>query len=116
MYTLKAEVLPSFVLVLMGTMDCLTTVVGVLYFGAAETNPFLTSIVHSSIFAFMVLKITATFCIAGTYILAKRMLNKTADKTTKSFHFGKAFVKMAYGGLVIFLVAVVTNNLIILVA
>jgi hypothetical protein len=116
MYALKAEVLPSFVLVLMGTMDCLTTVVGVLYFGAAELNPLLSGIVHSNIFAFMVLKIIATLCIAGTCTLAGRILNRTSDKTTKSFHIGNVFLKLAYAGIVVFLVVVVTNNLIVLLA
>ncbi|HSQ49303.1 MAG TPA: DUF5658 family protein [Candidatus Deferrimicrobiaceae bacterium] len=116
MYAIKTNVLPSFVLVLMGTMDCLTTVIGVIYFGAAELNPVLSGVVHSSIFAFMVLKLTATFCTAGTYILAKKMLNKTEDKTTKSFRFTNMFVKSAYTGLVVFLLMVVANNLVVMLA
>ena len=116
MYATKTELLPSFVLVLMGTMDCLTTVIGVIYFGAAELNPVLSGVVHSSIVAFMVLKLTATLCIAGTYVLAKKMLNKTADKTTKSFRFSKVFVKSAYAGLVVFLLMVVANNLVVMMA
>ena len=116
MYAIKTNVLPSFVLVLMGTMDCLTTVIGVIYFGAAELNPILSGVVHSSILAFMVLKLTATLCIAGTYILAKKMLNKTTDKTTKSFRFSNIFVKSAYAGLVVFLLMVVANNLIVMLA
>jgi hypothetical protein len=111
MYAAKIELLPSFVLVLMGSMDCLTTVIGVIYFGAAELNPILSGVVHSSIVAFMVLKLTATLCIAGTYILAKKMLNKTADKTTKSFRFSNGFVKSAYTGLVVFFLMIVANNL-----
>lgn len=116
MYAAKIELLPSFVLVLMGSMDCLTTVIGVIYFGAAELNPILSGVVHSSIVAFMVLKLTATLCIAGTYILAKKMLNKTADKTTKSFRFSNVFVKSAYTGLVVFLLMIVANNLAVMLA
>src|SRR5512147_545145 len=103
MYATRTYVLPSFILLFMGTMDCLTTVVGVLYFSATELNPLLSSVVKSSIVAFMVLKLTATLCIAGTYILAKKLLNKTADKTTKSFRFSKIFVNSAYAGLFVFL-------------
>jgi hypothetical protein len=116
MYAARIELLPSFVLVLMGSMDCLTTVIGVIYFGAAELNPILSGVVHSSIVAFMVLKLTATLCIAGTYILAKKMLNKTADKTTKSFRFSNVFVKSAYTGLVVFLLMLVANNLAVMLA
>lgn len=116
MYAIRNDVLPSFVLLLMGTMDCLTTVIGVLYFSAAELNPLLSSVVQSSIVGFMVLKLAATLCIAGTYILAQKMLNKTADKTTKSFRFSKIFVNSAYAGLVVFLLMVVANNLSVMLA
>jgi hypothetical protein len=116
MHAIKTDLLPSFVLVLMGAMDCLTTVVGVIYFGAVELNPILSGVVQSSIVAFMVLKLTATLCIASTYILAKRMLNKTADKTTNSFRLSNIFVKSSYTGLVVFLLMVVANNLVVMVA
>ena len=61
----------------MGSIDCLTTVIGVLYFGAAEMNPLMADIVSTNIFAFLALKISATFLIGFTYILAKRSLNKS---------------------------------------
>ena len=116
MYVIKTDLLPSFVLVLMGAMDCLTTVVGVIYFGAVELNPILSGVVQSSIVAFMVLKLTATLCIAGTYILSKKMLNKTTDKTTNSFRLSNIFVKSSYAGLVVFLLMVVANNLVVMLA
>jgi hypothetical protein len=116
MYAVKTNILPSFVLLLMGTVDCVTTVIGVLFFGATETNPVLAGVVNSNIAAFTVLKLTATFCIAGTYILSKSMLDQTVDKTTRSFRIGNVFVKAAYTGLVLFLIAVVANNFLILIA
>jgi len=51
-YALKSDVFPSFMLILMGSIDCLTTVIGVLYFGAAELNPLMTGIVSTNIAAF----------------------------------------------------------------
>ena len=60
MYVLRSDVFPSFILVLLGSFDCLTTAVGVLYFGAAEWNPFMRSILSTSIAAFLALKISAT--------------------------------------------------------
>ena len=74
MYALKSEVFPSFFLILLGTIDSITTVIGVLYFGAAEINPLMTGIVNTNIIAFLVLKISATLLIGFTYILAKRTL------------------------------------------
>jgi len=111
----QSSMLPSFLLVLMGSIDCITTVVGVLYFGANELNPFLASIV-SNIPLFMTLKLSATVCIGGTYILANKILNSASNKTSKSFRYSSYSLKAAYTGLVIFLSTVVLNNLTVLIA
>ncbi len=116
MYRLKSEVVPSFALVLLGTLDCITTMIGVLYFGASELNPFLSGIVSKSIWAFLALKLSATFFIGFTYIMAKRTLSRSLNKQTRAFRFSSRLMKVAYAGLVVFLVVVVTNNLIILLA
>ena len=116
MYTLKAEVFPSFLIILLGSIDCITTVIGVTYFGAAELNPFMTGIVSTNIIAFLALKISATFLIGFTYILAKKTLNKSVDKNTKTFKYSNRFMKVAYAGLTIFLIITVINNLTVLLA
>lgn len=116
MYTLKSEVFPSFFIILLGSIDALTTVIGVLYFGAAELNPFMTGIVGTNIMAFLAIKISATFLIAFTYILAKRTLNKAMDKSTKSFRNSSMIMKGAYAGVVIFLLITVINNFTVLLA
>ena len=115
MYTLKTEVFPSFLIVLLGSIDCITTFIGVMYFGAAELNPFMTGIVSSSITAFLVLKISATFLIGFTYIYAKRTLNKAMDKSTRAFSVSCKVIKGAYAGIMIFLIITVINNLFVLV-
>ena len=116
MYRLKAEVIPSFVLVLMGSIDCLTSVIGVLYFGAVELNPFMAGIVSTNIIAFMAIKMAATFFIGFTYILATRTLKKAQNKETKSYKYSHSLLKISYAGLVIFLIVVVVNNLTILLS
>ncbi|MGD0406534.1 MAG: DUF5658 family protein [Candidatus Bathyarchaeia archaeon] len=115
-YMLKTEVFPSFLIIFMGSIDCLTTVIGVLYFGAAELNPFMAGIVSTNIGAFLVVKLAATILIAFTYILANKTLMKTQNKSTKSFKYSCKFLKVAYAGILAFLVIVVANNLIILLA
>src|SRR5665648_418158 len=112
-YALKSEVFPSFILILMGSIDCLTTVIGVLYFGAAELNPLMAGIVSTNIVAFLALKISATFLIGFTYILAKRSLNRTPNKESKSFKYSNRLMKVAYSGLMTFLLIVIINNLIV---
>ena len=111
MYHLNSAVLPSFLLMLLGSIDCLTTVMGVLYYGAVELNPFLTGIVHTSIPAFLALKLSATAFIGFTCFLAKKILNKTSDRTSKSYKYSNWLMKAAYTGLIVFLVVVVINNL-----
>ena len=111
----KTEVFLSLLLILMGSIDCFTTVVGVLYSGAAELNPFMASIVSTNIGAFLLVKITATILIAFTYILANRTLMKTQNKNTRSFKYSYKLLKVVYAGIIIFLLIVVTNNLLILI-
>jgi hypothetical protein len=115
-YALKSEVFPSFILTLMGSIDCLTTVIGVLYFGAAELNPLMACIVSTNIVVFLALKISATFLIGITYILAKRSLNRTLNKESKSFKYSNKLIKVAYTGVMGFLFIVIVNNLTILLA
>ena len=114
MYTLKSEVFPSFLIILLGSIDCITTFVGVMYFGASEINPFMTSIVSSSIAGFLALKISATLLIGFTYIYAKRTLNKELDKNTRAFKVSCKVMRGAYAGIMIFLIITVINNFIVL--
>jgi hypothetical protein len=114
--TLLPKFLPSYLLLVMGTMDCVTTAMGVMFFGASEMNPFLTGIVSTSIPAFLVLKMSATAFIAATYFQAKKVLNAATDKTRKSYVYSNMMLKVVYAALVLFLVIVVANNLMILAA
>lgn len=115
MYKLKLAVLPSVLLMLMGTIDCITTAIGIHYFGAVELSPIMAGIVHN-IPLLMALKLTATFCIGFTCLLAAKTLNNAQDKTTRSFRYGNIGVKVASTGLVAFMFVVVANNLIVRLA
>jgi hypothetical protein len=113
MYHPKTAMLPGMLLVLMGSMDCLTTVFGTLYCGATEMNPMLAGVV-GNVPLFMALKLTATVFIAGTYVLSAKILNTMQDKTARSYRFGSAVIKVIYMGLVAFLVVVVANNVMVI--
>lgn len=115
-YTIKSEGIPFAFLIMLGTIDCLTTVIGVLYRGAVEINPFMTGIVSTNIAAFMAVKLFATFLIGFTYLTARIVLNKTQDKETKSFRYSKNIMKLAYAGLIIFFLTVVANNFAVLLS
>lgn len=96
-------------------MDCITTAIGVLYYGAVEVNPVMASVVNN-VPVFMVVKLAATFCIGGTCIFANKILNSTSDKTTKAFRYGSIGMKITYMGLIAFMIVVVCNNLMVLLA
>jgi uncharacterized membrane protein len=113
-YMLKTEVFPSFLLIFMGSIDCLTTVIGVLYFGAVELNPFMAGIASTNIQAFLIIKIAATILIAFTYMQANKTLMKTENKSSKSFTYSYKFLKIAYAVIILLLVIVIANNLLII--
>ena len=55
----KKEVLFAISIILIGTLDWLTTLVGVIFFGATETNPLLASLTQTNIPLFSAIKLSA---------------------------------------------------------
>jgi len=98
----------------MGSMDCATTAIGILYFGAVELNPFLTGIVNTNLTAFIALKLTATVFITLIFRQADKLLTQTQNKNTRAFTWTRNLIRAAYAGLMLFLLIVVANNLIVL--
>jgi hypothetical protein len=105
---------PTLLLVLMGSIDCITTIIGTLYFGAVELNPFMAGVVTSNIAAFVVLKLTTTLMICLIFFQAEKILMKTHDKSSKAFSRTQKILRVAYAGVIVFLVVVVANNTIVL--
>lgn len=111
---LKAQIIPSLLLIIMGSIDCVTTVIGILYRGASELNPFMAGIVSTNIGAFLVIKLAATMIAAFSFVLANKTLMKTPNKSTRIFSYSSKLIKIASASLLVFLVIVVANNIIIL--
>jgi hypothetical protein len=112
---LRKEVIPSLIIILMGSIDCVTTVIGVFYSGDRELNPLMAGIVSSGIGAFLAVKIGATLFIALTYIFARQVLMRMPDKNSSAFHYSFKFLTFAYAGLICYLFLAVTNNLLVLI-
>jgi hypothetical protein len=100
---------PSILLVLVGTADLLTTIVGVAYFGAVEINPLMANLVSTNLPAFAALKLASTLVIAATFYQAKKMLPQTPNKT---FGGTQALFKIAYAAALFFLIVIVANNIV----
>jgi len=111
---MRIKAYSSLLLVLMGSMDCLTTVIGMLYFGAVELNPFIAGIVSTNLPAFVILKLTTTIFVCLLFVQTEKILMKTSNKTTKAFNYTHKLLKLTYMGIIAFLVIVVANNLMVL--
>jgi hypothetical protein len=105
---------PSSALIMAGSMDWLTTVVGLNYFGAVEANPFIAGIASQNLLAFTAIKLLTTAIVGLIFYQADKCLLQTEDKTTKSFKWTRLILKMAYVGAVAMLIVAVLNNLLIL--
>lgn len=106
--------LASVMLIFMGSMDCLTTVIGTVYYGTQELNPLIAELVNTNILAFVVLKLAVTFSVGIIFVLAEKALNNPNNAHDKSFKVAYITLRVASVGIVLFLFLVVLNNIIVL--
>ncbi|MGA2524579.1 MAG: DUF5658 family protein [Candidatus Bathyarchaeia archaeon] len=112
---LRRELVLSLLIVAMGTLDCITTVIGVVYSGAKELNPAMAVIVNSNVGAFLVVKIATTIFIALTYVIARQILTHIPNKNGKALLYSIKALTVSYVGITAFLALAVVNNLLILI-
>ncbi|MGF3523218.1 MAG: DUF5658 family protein [Candidatus Bathyarchaeia archaeon] len=105
---------PSVVLVAMGSMDLLTTMVGVVYFGAVECNPLLAGILSTNLTSFIALKAAATVFAGLLFYQAGKLLTKTQNKTAKAYRVTQRLLRAAYLGIAGFMLTVLVNNMLVL--
>ena len=98
----------------MGSLDCLTTVIGTVYFGTQELNPLIAGLVSSDIFAFVILKMAVTMSVGLIFVFAEKTLMQSSDKACRSFRLTFFTLKAAYFGIILFLAVVVINNILVL--
>jgi len=115
MYQLRSGIFPSLMLILIGSLDCITTIIGIAFYGAFEVNPFLVGLV-SNIPVFTIIKLSATLCVGLSYIFASRILSQVRERYSKSFRYTTLLVKGTYAGLAVFLSIIVANNLAVILA
>jgi hypothetical protein len=111
---LSLKAMPSLFLILLGSLDCLTTVIGTMYFGTRELNPLIAGLVYSDIPAFVALKLSITIGVGLIFILAQKILMQTKDKENRSFKIAFKTLRIAYFGIALFLAIVVINNILTL--
>ena len=109
MFRVKAGL--SLALVIAGTMDLLTTIIGITVFGAVESNPFIASIAGASLPTFTVIKIATTTCLGLLFYKGEHMLLEIQDKASRSFKCTRIMVKGACVAATGFLLFAMVNNL-----
>jgi len=112
---LSVKSVPSPAMVLSGTLDWLTTVVGIFFFGAVESNPFMAGLTNNGLLTFTVIKLTITLVVAFLFHKADKTLLAEMDKKSRSFTFSRITLKAAYIISTALLIAAVLNNLTVVI-
>jgi hypothetical protein len=102
----KREVVFCTTLILVGTLDWITTVFGVLFFGATETNPLLANLTQTNVLLFSVIKLLA-ITLTGFLFYKAETKTKLASKVSP---FAKKFLNVGYTISIFGLAVVVLNN------
>jgi len=97
----------------MGSMDWLTTIIGIVYFGAVESNPFMASLTSTSLITFTAVKLATTLVVALLFYKAEKTLLVTPDKTSRSFRLTSIVLRVSCIITTALLLVAVVNNLIV---
>jgi hypothetical protein len=95
----------------MGYLDWLTTIIGIVYFGAAELNPLFADITRTNLVAFTAIKLTTTIFLGFLCYLGERMLRRLKDRNSKSFLCCRIILTGGYVVAATFLLITILNNL-----
>ena len=98
---------------MMGSMDWLTTIVGIVYFGAVEGNPFVANLAQTNLPAFSAIKLGTAFFIGFLFYQAEKTLNSHADAKSKGVTKTRFLLRSAYLASVAFLTFAVVNNVLV---
>jgi hypothetical protein len=96
-------------LVFCGLLDCVTTVVGIVWFGATEGNPLFTAITQTNLVAFSGIKLAAAVFVGVLFYKA----GSVGKIEGSSFQAGNRFLQLAYSLSLLTMFAVVTNNVLV---
>jgi len=97
----------------MGSMDCLTTVVGTVYFGAQELNPLIAGLIYTNLHVFVLVKLAVTIGVGVVFVWIERTLLRVSFRD-KSIRLVYRVFRIASIIMIAFLCIVVVNNVIVL--
>lgn len=98
-------------LVLMESLDWLTTIVGITYFGAVEANPFIAGLARTNLYLFTFIKLGTAFFVGYLFYQADKTLNHVAAQGSKTTKRVRLLLKTTYFVALAFLLFAVLNNI-----
>ena len=113
MIMLNIKTIPSLSLLTVGTIDWLTTVIGIAYFGAIEANPFMAQLTSTNLLLFTIVKLSTTIMVGLIFYKAEKTLLSTENKESKSFKITHIGLRITYVGATIALLIAVINNILV---
>ncbi len=111
MRMLNIKTIPSFSLMTVGTIDWLTTVIGIAYFGAIEANPFMAQLTSTNLLLFTIVKLSTTIIAGLIFFKAEKTLLSTENKKSKAFKITHIGLRITYVGATLALLIAVINNI-----
>ena len=100
-------------LIVMGSMDCLTTVLGTLYFGVRELNPLMEGLVSTNLPGFVIIKLMVTAFSGLIFIFAEKTLLINASMG-RPFKIARDMLRVVGLAITMSLAVIVINNFIVI--
>ena len=110
---LRHSLYPSLAIAFVGYLDWLTTIIGIVYFGAVEVNPLFANMTRTNLAAFTAIKLDATIFMGVLCYLGEKMLQRLRDKNSKSYVPSRIILRGGYLVTITVLLITVLNNLIV---
>ena len=96
-----------FPVISIGFLDLVTTVAGILFFGATEVNPLLSGLTQTNMAIFIGIKSSTVLLTGFLFYKGASMAEKSLDKS----NIGMRILKIGYLLVLLLLTLVVTNNI-----
>jgi hypothetical protein len=98
----------------LGTLDCVTTSIGIAYRNLVELNPLMSQLIDSSLYAFILIKMIAVVCITALFYISQLYV-VNINKGSKHYKTCFLLINIAFTVLVIAMLLTVINNTIQLI-
>jgi hypothetical protein len=107
----KKETLIFATFLVLGILDWLTTIIGLTFFGASEQNVMLETFIQCNPFVFSILKLSVVITVSLCLFKAANL-----SKCTYGWGCTKGILNMSYLMTAVSLIAVVANNVLVLIS